>query len=416
MRMQSRKGNRIRGTGLKRISLVVILMTAWFSAKSQVEEIYLKGVALADQEAFHEARIQFEEALSYDNDNPDYLLWLAMACRQSGDPEAAIMHLLKLEEKVPGKGSYLLAAIYAASGNAGDAVKYLEIHLRSAYKLPSDSLLLDDSFTAVEDSPEWKTLWSGDWYSADEELLQEMRYLTKGGDYLQALEIIDAGLEERPGWDALHAARGHVLLKMGQSHGAIQSYSRAIGNSSAHPSYYYGRAQAYLAQDKYEKAIPDIERAYRMEPWKLELLAEIGRVYHKAGQFRKAADYLERYTEYYADDPQGHLMYGLIQFDSGKYFKALEEFNTCLRLDTGDPRYFAARGKTYLETGTYKYALNDFGMALDLEPGDHELWFLKAQARWYLNDRDGAIRDWEQAARLGSQKAVEKLLEHAGGR
>lgn len=403
-------------TGLLRICLVIVFMAVWFSSRAQVQELYLKGIALADQEAYQEARMHFEEALRYDNDNPDCLLEIAKACQRSGDSDAAITYLRQLEEQVPGKGSYLLATLHASSGNAGEAVKYLEIHLRSPYKLPSDFILLDASFSVIEDSPQWKALWSQNWYSEDEELLQELRYLTSGGDYLQSLEIIDSELEERPGWDALHAARGDVLLKMGQFQGAVQSYSRAIENNPAHPSYHYGRAQAYIAQDKYEKAIPDIERAYRMEPGKLELLIEIGRVYHKAGQFRKAAEYLERYTGYYTDKPEAHLLYGLIQFDSGKYFDALEQFNTCLRLEKGDPRYFAARGKTYLETATYRYALNDFGMALDLNPHDKELWFLKGQARWYLNDRDGAIGDWERAAQLGSNEAVEKLLEHAGGK
>ena len=50
-------------------------------------------------------------------------------------------------------------------------------------------------------------------------------------------------------------------------------------------------------------------------------------------------------------------------------------------------------------------------MALDLDPDDHEVWYLKGLARWNMNDREGAMNDWQHAARLGSPKAAEKLQQ-----
>ncbi len=405
--------NRIWNTRHKLVCLAALGLLTWLPARAQVKELYLKGIARSEQGAYREARMHFEEALTYDRDDPDCLLRLAEACQRSGDPQAALEYLQQAEAVAPGIGSYLLATIHASSGNAREAVKHLESHLSSPYKLPSHRILLDDAFLAIEDSPEWRSLWTGTWYTEDEELLQEIHYLAGSDESLQALEKIDTELEEREDWDALHAARGNVLLGMEQYNGAIQAYSRAIEINAANPSYHYGRAQSYIAQEKYENALPGLERAYRMEPEKLELLMEIAQVYHKAGRFSKAAVYMERYLEFYPEKTEAHFLYGQICFDSGQYIDALDQFNACLQLETTDPRYFAARGKTYLKTKTYTYALNDLGMALDLDPNDHEVWYHRGLVRWYLNEREGALRDWERAARLGSFKAAQKLEKHA---
>ena len=122
-------------------------------------------------------------------------------------------------------------------------------------------------------------------------------------------------------------------------------------------------------------------------------------------------DFIQEYVVYYPEKAEAHFLHGNILFESGKYLKALSSFNHCLKLETDDPRFYAARGKTYLATSTYPYALNDFGMALDLDPKNHEVWFQRGMVKWQTNDREGSIADWERAARYGSAKAAEKLME-----
>jgi tetratricopeptide (TPR) repeat protein len=404
--------NKLKGPRLALICVLLFGMLSAVPAEAQVRDMYLKGVALSEQGAYREARVQFEKALAIDEKNPDCIFHLAEACYRSGDVTEALSWLNSLESLEPGRGSYLLATIYASSGDAAEAVRHLETHLRSPYKLPAHRILLDDAFASIEDSPPWKALWSGTWYTEDEEFLQEIRYLTRSGDHLEALERIDSELNARPDWGELHAARGKLLLEMRQYQGATQSYSRAIETGVADPAVYRGRAEAYLLQKKYAQAIGDLEKAYRMEPEQMDLLIEISKACLKAGQFRKAAESMETYLLYYPDNAEAHYQYGQIHLSTGDYFDALDQFNACLRLDTGDPRYYAARGKTYLETETYPYALKDIGMALDLDAKDKDLWYLRGLVRWKLNEREGALGDWEHAARLGSREAVEKLREY----
>jgi tetratricopeptide (TPR) repeat protein len=312
----------------------------------------------------------------------------------------------------PGKGSYLLATIYADSGEPAEAVKFLRLHLGSPFKKPSRSILLDESFAALEDSREWRLLWSEEWYSEEEVMMQEIRYLTESGEHLQALEMTDELLAGKPDWDEMFALKGEILYNMGQQQASVTAYTQAIEFGSSRASYYYGRACSYLHQEKYKKAVEDLERAVRLAPERLTLLSETGTVHHKAGNTREAMEYYTRYLEYYPEDAEVHYLAGQVNLDTGDYLDALVRFNECLRIEKNDPRYFAARGRTYLLTSTYRFALNDFGMALDLDPGDPESWYLRGEVQWKMNRREGAFRDWEKAARLGSFEAVRRLEEN----
>jgi tetratricopeptide (TPR) repeat protein len=338
------------------------------------------------------------------------MLMLAEAYYHSGNIHESIGYLERLENISPGMGSYQLARIYAEQGNADEAVRHLESHLRSAYKLPSNIILLDDAFAGIEESLPWKKLWRNSWYTPEEELLQEIRYLNSSGNHLEALEKTDLLIHEKGERDDLLAERARTLLSMQQYQGAVQSLSRAI-ELRPMPEYYRDRAKAYEGQKKPDKAAADLEKALRLEPERLELLKELGILYRQEEDLDRSILSLKRYLSYYPVDNEAIFSLGQTYYSSGKYLDALGQFNACLENDTSDPRFFAARGKTYLETGTYRYAIKDLSMALDLDPNQSEVWYMKGLARWKTNDREGAISDWKQAARLGSRNAALKLEE-----
>jgi len=394
--------------------LPVLSLLVWLLHLSALcQDPYLLGVARLQEGSYEAARNHFEQVLATDGENPEGLLKMAETYYQANDYRDAIVYLERLEKAREGMGCYLLAKTYAQLGDAAMAALLLEKHLRSGYKLPSGTILLDEAFVSIENSPEWKSLWRNDWYSEDEVLFQEISYLTNSGDYLDALDLIDQALEGAADRASLLTARGTVFHHMGNYQNSIQAYTAAIDLSRMNPESFYGRAQSFMALGKFKDAIPDLKRTMQLQPEKLELLKELGEAHRAAGNFDQAAEVIEEYTEYFPEQAEAHYIHGQILFESGKYLKALSCFNHCLELETNDPRFYAARGETYLATSTYRYALNDFGMALDLDPKNHEVWFQKGMARWYSNDREGSIADWERAARYGSEKAAKKLDELA---
>jgi tetratricopeptide (TPR) repeat protein len=375
------------------------------------QDRYLLGMARLQEGDYEAARIRFEQVLAGDANDPEALSGMAETCYQADDYNGAIGYFERLEAIREGMGSYGLARCYARQGDAPTAMQYLEKHLRSAYKLPSSTIFLDEAFVALEHSPEWKSLWKHDWYSEEEEMFQEIAYLIRSGDHLDALDLIDKALKEAADLAPLLTARGKVFYAMGQYQQSIHAYTAAIELTRMDPESFYGRAQSYMALGKDSHAIPDLKRTLQLDPEKLEILKELCQASLAAGNFKQATDAIEEYQLYYPGQAEAMYLHGQTLYQSGQYLKALSSFNRCLEQASDDPRYYLARGKTYLATSTYRYAINDFGMSLDLDPKNHEAWFLKGMARWYAHDREGSISDWEVAARYGSEKAAKRLEE-----
>jgi tetratricopeptide (TPR) repeat protein len=392
----------------------VFTLLAWLAHLSALgQDPYLMGVARLQEGTFDAARIRFEQVLTADANDPEALLGMAETYYLTDDYQGAIGYLERLEGLREGMGSYGLARCYARLGDVTKAMYYLEKHLRSDYKLPPSKILLDEAFAPFEHSREWKSLWKNDWYSEQEELFQEIAYLTSSGDHLDALDLIDKAIGEASDRASLFAARGKVFYAMGQYQHSIQAYTAAIELTRMNAEAFYGRAQSYMALGKFRDAIPDLKRTLQLKPEKLEILKELSEAYRTAGNFKQATEAIEDYMMYFPEQAEALYLHGQTLYDDGQYLKALSSFNRCLSLESDDPRYYFARGQTYLATHTYQYALNDFGMALDLDPKNHEAWFQKGMARWYANDREGSIADWERAARYGSEKAAKWLEELA---
>lgn len=405
------KNKKARCLGPVSIRPVLCLLAWLIHLSASGQDPYLLGTARLQEGSYEAAIFYFEQVLATDGNDPETLLKMAETYYQTNEYQSAIRYLERLEGQREGMGSYGLAKTYAKQGDAAMAVHFLERHLNSAYKLPSSTILLEEAFISLENSREWKALWKNDWYTEDEVLLQEISYLTRSGDYLDALDMIDEALAGTAGRASLLTARGEVFHHLGNYQNSIQAYTAAIELTRMNARSFYGRAQSFLAIGKFRDAIPDLERALQLWPEKFEILKELSEAHRTAGNFDPAAASIEEYLKYFPEQAEAYYVQGQILFDSGKYLKALTSFNHCLELETNDPRFYEARGETYLATNTYRYALNDFGMALDLDPRNHEVWFKKGLARWYSNDREGSIADWERAARYGSEKAAKKLEE-----
>ena len=377
------------------------------------QDPYLMGVARLQEGSCEAARIQFEQVLAHDPGHPEALLKIAETYYQTNDYRNAITYFEQLEGIREGMGTYGLARSHARLGEIATSMQYLEKHLRSAYKLPSSTVLLDEAFFELENSREWKSLWKHDWYTEEELLLQEISYLTRSGNHLEALDAIDQALAGETDRASLLTARGMVFYGMGHYPQSIQAYSAAIDINRMNAAAFHGRAQSYLALGKPADAIPDLKRTRQLDPENLEILKELSGAQRTAGNFDQAIQDLEDYLVYHADQAEALYLHGQTLYDAGKYLKSLTSFNRCLELESEDPRFYFARGQAYLATSTYKYALNDFGMALDLDPKNHEVWFQKGMARWLSQDREGSISDWQKAARYGSEKAAKKLEELA---
>jgi tetratricopeptide (TPR) repeat protein len=375
------------------------------------QDAYLAGIARLSEGDLTAAGQSFEKALAERPNRHPVCLKLAEIAFIRQDYGAAITWAEQANDRAAGSGDYIISQCHALESRPARSVEYLEKHLRSDYKKPRHEILLDPSFSGIENSEHWKSLWKQTWYSESEDLEFEVAYLRKSGHYPDALNRIQDGLGDDPRWHQLYAEKGRTLHLMGNWQDAARAWSKAIEIFPGNWEYYLGRAGAMGALKKFDEGIRDMEKAARLNPEMLDLLKETSQMCRWGKQFKKAKTYIEDYIRYYPDSADGHYHKGSIELDAGEVLQAITSFNRCLELDAGRPEYHAARGRAYLESDTWTYAFQDLSMALDLDPGVAETWYLRGLCQQQLGRKDKARSDFETAARLGSADAI-KVLEN----
>jgi len=123
------------------------------------------------------------------------------------------------------------------------------------------------------------------------------------------------------------------------------------------------------------------------------------------------------------EDPSYRNLYnwGVVRYQMGDYKNSIEYFKDALEVwpESDDFMLYAFRGNAYSKREQYTEAISDFDKALSLEPKnimDYSNWvrnyFNRGVSKYYLNDINGACKDWNKALELGFGQAHDYVLEY----
>jgi len=161
------------------------------------------------------------------------------------------------------------------------------------------------------------------------------------------------------------------------------------------------------------------ERANYRELW--EVGANVFKSFiHDAEDYLVAIDEGLRPVD---EDPSYKNLYnwGVVRYQMGDYKNSIEYFKDALKAwpDADDFMLYAFRGNAYSKREQYTEAISDFDKALSLEPKDimnYSNWvrnyFNRGVSKYYLNDINGACKDWNKALELGFGQAHDYVLEY----
>ncbi len=85
-------------------------------------------------------------------------------------------------KSTPSSGEYGLARIYGLKGDAATAVYHLESCMKSSFKKSEKEILLDPSFSLIENRPEWRQFWKNEWYGNLEKGISDIEYNISTGN------------------------------------------------------------------------------------------------------------------------------------------------------------------------------------------------------------------------------------------
>jgi predicted Zn-dependent protease len=185
------------------------LIAAFFLAFSgslyaqQLERDYLEGIAGYMKGDYRGAAGHLSKLILEQTPRIEYLQLRAECFFREGLYNEALVDLNAANNLRPGCSEYEIARVYARLGDKEKAVYYLRRHLQGTSRKPESDIKLDEAFTSLEGTKNWKELWLSDWYNRNEMAEADVRYKLKSGDAMDALtqlnELISKN-KNRAGW------------------------------------------------------------------------------------------------------------------------------------------------------------------------------------------------------------------------
>lgn len=401
---------------MKYISLIILLglatglqLSAQNSDNAKENTAYFDAIAMYQQNRYSESIDFFTEAIKLQPNELELLIRRGEAYYCSGKYKEAIRDFLLVEKRRKGLCSFKLARCYAQVDDLQNAMKYLELHLKSRYKKSRATVRLDSAFSRLDDTRLWEEFWNKDRYNRYESLLSDAAYAGKTQRYSQAYEILDGLLQKFNKMHEAYFLRAKIALQQKDYKNALSDLDKAVRYSKNNLEYITQRARLLYKLKKYRKALDDYNQAIEIFPYDTKIYYERALTEKELKKYDRAINDITRYLKYYNTDYEAIYQCGTIHLANQNYFRALELFGKTIANSPTKPEYFIARANTYLKTNTFKYAYNDYSMALDLQPYNGEVYYNRGIARLNLGDRKGACSDWEQAMHYGYLKAFDYI-------
>lgn len=102
------------------------------------------------------------------------------------------------------------------------------------------------------------------------------------------------------------------------------------------------------------------------------------------------------------NNPETYYLMGVCQSQLQLNLQALKNYDKALSIDPNYAEVHYEKGYSLFSLNRYKEAIESFDKAIEIRPNYAEAWFNRGSVKCILGDKEGAEKDWEQAAELGA--------------
>ncbi len=256
---------------------------------------------------------------------------------------------------------------------------------------PAESLRvldqIEDSVVDADDRIEWATLRA--WALSALDCVDE------------ALDTLDALLDEFPTSARLHGTRGVVLSNAEELDEARAALELAVSLDEKDEVALANLALVYEKLHDFEKAVETYDRAIILGAdidWALQRRAA---AQSEAGDYAGAKATLKRYLSLVPDDVEQWIALAILHSDDDEYDRAFACYRTAERLDANSPWLHLNWGVTAVRAGALKLARRELRRLRDADPHAARVHLLRA----FILEEEGRL--------TAAQVAYEQALAHA---
>lgn len=395
----------------KGIILAALLVYAGLLAGQKPTDILMKGKALIETGKTGEAIQVLTDALGQFRESSIYLE-RADAYIANGDYTGAISDLNSANSVTPSSGEFGLARIYALKGNASTAVYHLELCLKSSFRKSEKEILLDPSFSVIENTPQWRQFWKNDWYGEAEKGLAEIEYDISTGKTVEARKTLGELSAIYSGREEIVYAGALVDLSESKYPEAVKAVTDLLNDNPENEKYLRLLAKVQESEGNPAGASSTYSKLIDLGIADANLLMLRAACYVRTGETDKASKDISKYLSFYPGDIKALAFAGKIVSGSGDNIKALEYFSENLKLHPNDPQCYIDRANSYFVSKSWDLAIKDYSMSLDLQPGNPEVWLNMGISLLNQGNTDDACHDFRMAFSLGNRKATEYISKN----
>jgi len=398
--------------GMKKIMLcLTIVAVSYLVAGQDSYETILRAVSLSERGEVDEAADLLassgEQASGY-----DFLMVRGDIFIKASRISEARRDFMAAENMKQGSGMYGLARCAAAEGDAKAAAAYLEAHLKSQYRKSEPEILLDNTFSQVASTPEWKALWKKEWYRGYERKSWEIdHYLRIGRSDLagESWRELSAQYPDMPVTDYCNA---RIIMDNGRYRDAAEILARLTVSKDTPASWLYALAEARAGEGNWYAAASVCTRLMVTGHPDPQLLLQRSRLLLKAGDRDAAKRDLVKYISIDPDNTGALGLIGKTYAEEGDIYEALPYLNSNVEKHPGEPSAFRLRGDAWMAARSWEMAVEDYTMSLDLDPEDAAANLNLGIALINCGRNDDACHYLRKANKLGEKSASGYLARY----
>ena len=227
---------------------------------------------------------------------------------------------------------------------------------------------------------------------------------TNATEYVyDAEEACRAALEADATLKETELALGKLYLASGRHEQAEAVYRALLRRSPRDADVHIGLARALSRSKHLQEAEQSFREAIVVEPGYWQAYNALGSFLFANGRSAEAADAYARVTELAPGNPTGFNNLGAAELAAGKLDAAAKAFEQSNRIEPSRSAY-SNLGTVYYYLGRLNEAEVMYSKAIELAAEDFQLWFGRADARWYIPQRRELAReDYRRAAALAEK-------------
>jgi tetratricopeptide (TPR) repeat protein len=191
--------------------------------------------------------------------------------------------------------------------------------------------------------------------------------ITKPLTYVKTAETLSKGKDD----PQMMVARGDIYLHSDQGGGeAMSSYDRAVAANPNYTEAYYKRAVLNVRSKNGAGAAENFAKTTSLDPNYAPAYSEMASMYASAGQYDKALDSFQKYSNVAEKSPTTTEKYAAFLFLSKKYPEALAEANKALALNANNLTMNRIKATSLYETGDYAGAATAMEQFMKVAPAE----------------------------------------------